>query len=216
MNASGAFSKDLLEKEAVAWRDLAPADYDRTLCAILDDISSHPISADRSAALLTLISATLRRNGRTLTESRACSAKHLLTLITEVSESAMFLHIHLLFLLAWLRLGAVVERGPESISVTPGLPHGVAFPEGVDPAAIGDPALREQAQEADARHGEAAERWNAKQRALSHLHNLATLLRIARSTFKDGENATKELVVAMSLAPGVPMALRRSLEDDAG
>jgi hypothetical protein len=216
MNARGPFTQDLLEKEAVAWRDLAPADYDRALCGMLDDISAAPHSADRSAALVTLTSATLRRDGPTLTESRACGAEHLLALIAAISEPALLLRIRLLFLLVWLRLGAVVEHGPESISVTPGLPPGVVLPEGADPAAIGDPALREQAREAAVRHGEAVERWNAKQRALGHLHRLAALVRTARPTFKDDENATKELLAAMSLVPGVPCALRRSLEDDAG
>ncbi len=215
MTARGAMIEILLEKEAEAWRDLVPEDYDRILCRMLDEISVAPHSTDRSAALLRLASVTLRRNGPTLTESRVCSAEHLLALIVAVSEPSLLVRIRLLFLLAWLQLGAVVERGPESISVTPGLPPGVVLPEGANSAAIGDSVLREQARKAAVHHGETVERWNAKQRALGHLPRLASLVRTARSAFNDDENATKELLTAMSLTPGVPMALRRSLEDDA-
>jgi hypothetical protein len=206
----------MLERETQAWRTLMPAEYDRAICGMLDDISAAPHSAERADAFLALASATLRRNGPTLTESRACVAENLLALVAVVSEPALHSRIRLLFLLAWLRLGAAVECGPESISVAPGLPPGVVLPDGADPATIADPTLREQAREAAVCHGEAVERWNAKQRALGHLHRLATLIRAARLTFRDDENATKELVAAMSLAPGVPLALRRSLEDDAG
>lgn len=215
MAAQGALTRELLRREAEAWHDLSPAEYDRALCRMLDDIdaASHP--AERANAVLVLASETLRRNGPTLTESRFRCAKSLLALVSAGSESALLLRIRLLFLLAWLQLGAVIERGPEAISVTPALPPGVLLPDGADPAAVSDPVLREQAREAAWRHGEEVERWNAKQRALGHLHSLASLVGSARGTFKDEDNRTKELVAAMSLAPGVPFALRRSLEDDA-
>lgn len=216
MVAGGALTQQLLEREAEAWRDLPPAEYDHALCRMLDDINAAPHSSERVDALLALASETLRRNGPTLTESRFRCAESLLALVPAVSEPALLLRIRLLFLLAWLRLGAVVEHGPESISVTPRLPPGVVLPDGADLAAISDPALREQAREAAVRHGEAVERWNAKQRALGYLHRLASLVHSASATFKDGGNPTKELVAAMSLAPGLPFALRRSLEDDAG
>lgn len=215
MNVHRTFTQLLLEEEAVAWRDLAPADYDRALCRMLDDLRAAPPSADRSAALVALTSATLRREGRTITESRACAAEHLLALTKAASDPTPLLRLHLLFFLAWLRLGEVVERGPEFISVAPELPPGVVGPDGMNLAAIHDPALREQAREAAVRHAEAVERWNAKQRALGHLNRLATLALAARPTFKDDESVTKELWAAMSLAPGVPTTLRRSLEDHA-
>lgn len=216
MAAGRTLTQQLLEREAEAWRDLLSAEYDQALCRILDTVNAAPHVSERVAALLALSSQTLRRNGPTLTESRFCCAESLLALVPKVSEPALLLRIRQLFLLAWLRLGAVAERGPESISVTPHLPAGVALPDGVDPAAISDPALREQAQEITVCHGEAVERWNARQRALSHLQHLATLILSAGLTFSDHEFAAKELISAMSLAPGVSSALRHSLEDEAG
>jgi hypothetical protein len=182
---------------------------------MLDDLGAAPDLAERVDTVLAVAGAMLRRDGPTLTESQACCAEHLLALFSAGSELALRLHLRLLFLLAWLRLGAAVARGPESISVAPALPHGVVLPDGVDPAEIADPALREQAQEAAKRHRETAERWNAKQRALGHLHHLATLFLAARPGFADDEDATKELATAMSLTPGLPSALRRLLADAA-
>jgi hypothetical protein len=212
--ARGALTRQLLEREARTWRGVPPAEYDHILCGMLDEVSAAPPSTERVEALLALAGATLRRNGPTLTESRACCAEHLLALVPSVSEPALHLRIRLLFLLAWLQLGTVVTRGPESISMTPDLP-GIALPYGVDPEQIADPTLREQAREMAVRHSEAVERWNAKQHALGHLHRLATLLRAARPVFRDDEDASKELAAAMSLAAGVPSALRQLFEDGA-
>jgi len=209
-----ASTQQLLEREAQAWRDLPPAEYDRAVCGMLDDVGAAPHSPERVDALLALAGATLRRNGPTLTESPACCAERLLALGSAVSEPALHWRIGMLFLLAWLQLGAAVERGPESISVAPALPPGVALPNGVDPAAIADPALREQAREDVQRHREAAERWNAKQRALGHLTRLATLARASRGAFGDDGDAARELAAAMSLVSGLSAARRRLLQDD--
>jgi hypothetical protein len=205
----------LLEREARAWRDLTPAKYDRAVCGMLENLGAVPDLAERVDGVLALAGATLRRDGPTLTELQTCCAEHLLALFSTGSELGLRLHLRLLFLLAWLRLGATVARGPESISVAPALPRGVVLPDGVDPAEIGDPAVRQQAQEAAKRHREIAERWNAKQRALDSLHRLATLFLGARPGFADDEDATKELATAMSLAPGLPSTLRRLLADAA-
>ncbi len=207
--------KQQLEREAQAWRDLTPAEYDRAVCGMLDDFGTASLTAERVDAMLALAGTTLRRDGPTLTESRACCAEHLLALVSLGSERALRSRLYLLLLLAWLRLAAVVARGPESISVAPALPSGVVLPDGVDPAEIVDPALREQAQEFARRHREATERWNAKQRALGHLHNLAALALATRPGFADDEDVTKEMAMAMSLAPGLPSGLQRLLEDAA-
>jgi hypothetical protein len=79
---------------------------------------------------------------------------------------------------------------------------------------ISCPALREQVREMAVRHSEAVERWNARQHALGHFRLLA-LLRAARPVFGDDQDASKELAAAMSLAPGLPSALRQMLEDGA-
>ncbi|MEA2943320.1 MAG: hypothetical protein QOD09_3849 [Bradyrhizobium sp.] len=213
--AQGALARQLLEQETQAWRGMAPAQYDHIICGLLDQASAAPPSAEAAEALLALASATLRRNGPILTESRARCAEHLLALVGSVSEPALQLRIRLLLLLAWLQLGTVVARAPQSVSMTPDLPPGVMLPNGADPEAISDPGLREQAREMAVRHSEAVERWNARQRALGHLHRLATLLRAARPVFADDEDASKELAAAMSLAPGLPSALRQQLEDEA-
>jgi hypothetical protein len=215
MSAGGASAQQLLEREARAWRDLTPAKYDRAVCGMLDDLGAIPDLAERVNAVLALAGATLRRDGPTLTESRARSAEHLLALFSTGLELALQLHLRLLVLLAWLRLGTAVALGPKSILVAPGLPRGVVLPDGADPAEIADPALRERAQKAAKRHRETAERWNAKQRALNHLHHLATLFLAARPGFADREDTTKELAAAMSLTPGLPFALRRLLADAA-
>jgi len=208
-------TQELLEREATAWRDLSPAELDVALCAMFDEISAAPPSAQQVDALLALSSATLRRNSLALIDSRACCAEHLLALVSTTSEPALHLRIRLLLLLAWLQLTVVVERGPESISVAPALPSGVALPDGADPARIADPNLRRQAQEAIERHSKAVKQWNARQRALGHLHRLAALVHATRPDFKDNEDAMKELAAAMSLAPGLPPALRRLLEEEA-
>jgi uncharacterized protein YukE len=215
MVARGALVQEVLEREAKAWRDLSPAEYSLAICGILGEISATPPSAEQVEALLALSSATLRRNGRTLIDSRACCAEHLLALVSATSEPALHLRIRLLLLLAWLHLGSVVERGPEYISVAPALPPGVSLPEGADLAEISDPALREQARESAEGHEKAVEHWNAKQRALGHLYHLATSVRAARPRFRDDEDAAQELAVAMSLAPGLPPELQRLLEDEA-
>lgn len=215
MVGRGALVRELLERETKAWRDFSPAEYSLAICGILSEISAAPSSAEQVEALLALSSATLRRNGPTLIDSRACCAEQLLDLVPETSEPALHLRILLLLLLAWLHLASVVESGPENISVSPALPPGVALPEGADLAEISDPALREQARESAEDHEKTVERWNAKQRALGHLYHLATSVRAARPRFRDDENAAQELAVAMSLAPGLPPELRRLLEDEA-
>jgi len=207
--------KQQLEREAQAWRDLTPAEYDRAVCGMLDDFGTASLTAEQVDAMLALAGATLRRDGPLLTESRACCAEHLLALVSLGPERTLRSRLYLLLLLAWLRLAAVVARGPESISVAPTLPSGVVLPDGVDLAEIVDPALREQAQEFARCHREATKRWNAKQRALSHLHNLATLALATRSGFADDEVVTKEMATAMSLAPGLPSELQRLLENAA-
>ena len=216
MTGSQTLPQQFLEREAEAWRVLLSTEYDHAFCKMLDDINDIPNASERIDTLLSLASRTLRRNEPTLTESRFCCAERLLRFASSLSEPAVLLRIRLLFLLAWLRLGEVVERGPESISVTPGLPPGVELPEGADPTEISDPALRKQARKAAIRHSEAVERWNAKQHALDHLNRLATLVRSVQIAFKDDESATKELMAAMSTAPGLPPALRHSLQEDAG
>jgi hypothetical protein len=215
MTSRGALTQELLEREARTWHDKSPVEYDTALCAMFDEIGAAPPSAERVEALLALSSVALCRNALTLTESRVCCSEHLLALVSTTSEPALHSRIRLLLLLAWLQLGAVVERGPESISVAPAFPPGVILPNGADPAEIADPALRQQAREIAARHDKTVELWNAKQRALDHLYYLATLIHAAQSTFRDDADAKQELIAAMSLVPGLPLALRQLLEQEA-
>src|SRR5712691_6200354 len=74
MAAREVIIRQWLEKEAEAWRDLPPREYDRALCAILEEIANRVDSSDGVDALLALTSATLRRDNPVLVESRACSA----------------------------------------------------------------------------------------------------------------------------------------------
>lgn len=206
-------TRQFLEQEAKARRDLAPADYDRALCALLEEVAAPPHTEERIRALLALVSVTLHHSDPTLVASRACCAEHLLSVRSQTSKAELRRHIELLFLLAWLQLGATIERGPASISSTPPLPYGVALPNGVSWEEISDPALREQARELAVHWSEEVERFRAKQRALDEQTLLATLLRGAKSETEDDAAAMKVLAAAMSLAPGVPSALRKSLED---
>ena len=191
------------DREAEAWRSLPPAAYDRTICAMLE-------AAEGTDAMLALASIALRRSGATLTESRVCCIEQLLAVIPSIAEPVLQSRIRVLLLLAWLQLGAVAARVPESIARAPELPPGVTLPDGADPAAIHDPVLREQALEAAARHTELVEQWNASQRAIGHLRHFAVRLRLALPS-----QEWKELAAAMSLAPGVPPELRASLENEA-
>jgi len=194
--------------EARAWRDLTPDAYDAAVCELLDGLGTGPL-----ADLLTLASATLRRTGPTVTESRGRAARYLLDLAAESRDPGLRARAHLLVLLAWLRLGATIAAGPDSITVTPDLPPGAILPTGADPADITDPALRAQAFQAAEQHAEAAVRWNAKQRALGHLRYLGELVAEA---CPDGDETVRELAAAMSLAPGIPADVRTALETAAG
>jgi hypothetical protein len=214
MNDNRGLTQNLLQKEAEDWRILPRADYDRDLCGMLDQAAALSDSAERATVLMELASAVLQRNDPTLTESRARVAMHLLALLHAVSETASLTRIRQFLLLAWQQLGTTVASGPESISVTPDLPPGVVLPNGADPSAIVDPALRKQAQEAVVRHREAVELWNAKQRALGHLGHLAALVRRARVALKDHGNVTSEMLATMASAPGISSALPQLLEDE--
>ncbi len=182
---------------------------------MFDDVGAAAESPGHVDALLALASATLRRDDATLIESRACCAEHLLALVAAVPDPALHARIRLLFLLAWLRLGADAERGPESVSVTPSLPPGIDLPNAVDVAAIADPVLREQAREEIERHRAEAELWNARQAAIAHLARLGSLARIARPDFRDGDDQARAFSAAMALAPGLPPAMRSQLAGEA-
>lgn len=214
MPARRASAQEALEKEAKIWISLSPAEYDRAICKMLDGIGSAPLSTDKVEAILALSSAALRREDPALMDSRICCAEHLLALVSETSDPGLHSRILLLLLLAWLQLGAVVEQGPDYISATPHLPEGVVLPNGADPSHIPDPILREQTLEAVKDHIEAVKRWNAKQQALGRLRRLATVINANRSNFRDVEDASKELNVAMSLMPWLPSALRQLLESE--
>ena len=101
----------------------------------------------------------------------------------------------------WRQFGTAVACGLDSISVTPDLPPGIVLPNGVDPEEISDPALREQAREMAVRHSEAVERWNARQRALGHLHRLATLLRATRPISETMKTHRKSLLPQCAWRP---------------
>jgi len=204
-----------LKKEAQAWEKLSPTEYDRTACAILDEVSADAITDEGMEAMLALAGMILRRNAPALLESRIRCAELLLALLPRISEPALAWRVCLLFLLGWLQIADFVERGPKSVSLTPDLPEGVQFPYGVSPDAITDPELRQQAVELSVRHSQEVEKWNAKQRAEGALRLLATLLRNSEPSIKTYAREVKELERAMGLAPGLPDELRRLLEQDA-
>lgn len=199
-----ASEQALLEAESAAWRDLAMPDYDRAVCALIDRL---PVD---DARILPLASASLRRDGPTLTHSRACCAERLVAFAATAPEP-LRAQTRWLFLVAWLRLGAVAAQGPETIATTPALPEGVVLPAGADPEAIVDPALREQARAAADRHRVEVGLWNAKQQALQHLHRLTALVRASRPGLTDDPVVALELTTAMALAQGLPAELRESL-----
>ena len=191
-----------LRGEARAWSDLPPDAYDAAVCDLLDGLVTGPL-----ADLIALSSATLHRDAPTVTESRGRAARYLLGLAAETPDhDALRARAHLLVLLAWLRLGATIAAGPASITVTPDLPAGVVLPYGADPLSITDPALRTEALQLAEAHGQDADRWNAKQRALGHVRYLAELVAEVRR-----DDSVRDLAAAMSLAPGIPEDVRAAL-----
>ncbi len=203
---------ELLEQEAKAWHELSATQYDRKICTLLASINVASKSVECIDAVLEFVSAALRRNLPLLSESRACCAEQLLTMISGDNPVTLRPRIQQLFLLAWLQLGTVVRSGPEIVSTSPELPPGVSLPNGSDPDEITDPVMRQRAWAAVDQHKKAIERWSAKQRALRHLNRLATILR-AKSGFADDE-LMQELRVAMLLAPGITPELQSFLEQD--
>jgi hypothetical protein len=187
--------------EARAWRDLPPDPYDVAVCDLLDDLAAGPL-----ADLIALSSATLRRSAASVTESRGRAARYLLDLTAETREHELRSRAHVLVLLAWLRLGATIAAGPDSITVTPDLPHGAIVPFGADPMSIADPSLRAEALQLAERHAQDVALWNAKQRAIGHVSHLAELVTEARR-----DDAMRELAAAMSLVPGIPEDVRAAL-----
>lgn len=194
----------VLEAEAAAWRDLATTEYDRAICALVETL---PVP---DATIIPLASASLHRDGPTLTASRACCAERLVAFAATAPEP-LRARSRWLFLVAWLRLGAVVAQGPETISTTPPLPEGIVLPDGADPAAIADHTLRERARAAAERHRVEVGFWNAKQQALQHLCRLGALLRAPQPGFTNDPMVARELATALALAQGLPAELRESL-----
>lgn len=191
----------LLEREAAAARGTTEEDYDRTVCLWLDELDAMPASEQRTQALLALAARSLRRSLSLVTESRAKLAERLLEQLGGSSSS----RVELLLMLAWSRLGATVADGPASIDVSPELPLSAALPSGASPADILDPALRAQAEAAAEEHRAQVARWNAKQRATHHLERIALLVE------KHEPPATKELLAALALAPGLPRHVASAL-----
>lgn len=197
-----------LRDEARAWRDLPPEAYDGAVCELLDGLVTGPL-----ADLLALASATLRHTELTVTESRGRAARYLLDLASETRDPALRARARLLVLLAWLRLGATIAAGPDSITIAPESPPGVILPAGAAPASITDPESRAQALDSAERHAEAAVRWNAKQRALGHVRYIGE--RVVEEC-EAGDELVRELAAAMSLAPGMPADVCTALEAAAG
>ena len=185
--------RDLPAREHQAWRELSLEEYERAVCAMMSEGS------------FDLVRATLRRQNPLLTESRACAAEWLLSVLSSGNNASAAI----LFLACWLQLSQTILRGPESVTESAPLPAGAALPEGADPALITNPELRHQAELLVQRHAEQVQLWNAKQRAVGHLVRIIALLRAARprlgETFDD-------LTLAMSLAPGLPSQVESQLQ----
>lgn len=201
MTAGATPSQRLLAAEASAWRDMPAPDYDATVTAMFDNLALDAGQAELAAALAT---ASLGRPGEGLVESRAAASEHMLELSRLVTDADQRSRYLLLFLAGWLRLAATAARTPEFIEASPPLPEGVVLPSGADPSQIADPALRAQAETLAREHEAQAQRWNTGQAAIAHLERLAALAR---------EHGPKPdaLLLAMSLAPGLPPELRREL-----
>lgn len=212
MNTGKNLINNILEREQKAWDDLGPQQYDQLVCEMLAEISEETGMEASGNNLMMLSGVTLRRISDTVTESRFRCAEQLLKHGSTISGSTFNERIYLLFLLAWLQLGVVIKSGPQSISVTADLPEGSALPNGADPSHIKDPVLYHQALEAAERHTRKVQLWNAKQRALAHLSRLATLV-LADPGVKESGSVFNELLIAMSLAPGVPATLQNSLQN---
>lgn len=204
---------NVLEMERRAWRDLPPADYERAVCGMLDELAGAQAATGATLLLLDLVEVMLERDDPILADSRACAGGHLLSLLASRAEPEERADIRRLFLSAWQQLCSAAEAGPESVPMTPELPPGVELPYGADPAAIGDPKLRAQAERAAAMHAAAIDRWNARQRAHSHIQHLGEAVRrMAGAPAEEGRSAG-DLMTAMSRAKGLPSSPRQSSEE---
>lgn len=207
-----ALTRQILQQEERAWRNLRPGDYDRALCKMMDEFGAATTTAEHVEALLALAGASLRRSAPRVVDSRARIAERLLTLSSGPAAATLRPRVYLLFLLAWLRLGVEAAAGPDRISSKPDLPPGAGIPFGADPQSITDPILRQKAHELEARHAEDVERWTASQHAIHHLYHLATLVRaVGRDRGIEGE-AFSDLRAAMSAVPGLAPELQKLLE----
>ncbi|WP_346290788.1 hypothetical protein [Sphaerothrix gracilis] len=200
-------------QESEAWENLSSTEYDSELSRLFNVIKAAPTGLVPVNAVIALTSQALRRNQAAFIESRFCCAECLLVFASATADAMALLRLRMLFLLAWLHLGAAAARGPDAISATPDLPPGVTLPDGADPILIQDPILRAQAQEAVKQHRAAAACWNAKQRALGYLYQLAEEVKMISASTSITERPLQELLMAMALASGVPSALQQSLID---
>jgi hypothetical protein len=96
--------------------------------------------------------------------------------LLEGAEPALARTVIARLVAVWRRLRSAAEGAPERIEAAPPLPPGTGLPQGVDPDEIEDPELRRRAEEAEAVHRRAAERWNEGQAALGWIRELAALL----------------------------------------
>jgi hypothetical protein len=206
MTAGATAAQRLLAAEAGAWRDMPAPEYDATVTAMFDNLGLDAGQAELAAALAT---ASLGRPGEDLVESRAAASERMLELSRLVTDPDQRSRYVLLFLAGWLRVAATAARTPEFIEASPPLPEGVVLPTGADPSQIADPALRAQAETLAREHEAQSQRWNTGQAAITHLQRLAALAR-------EPGPEPDALMLAMSLAPGLPPELRRELEAGSG
>jgi hypothetical protein len=207
-----ALAQQFLSAETRAWLELTPAEYDRTVRELFEQLAAGDRSPEQVDAALGLAGATLRRPADDLVESRAACSEHLLELSGSLPDPERRSRGLMLFLVGWFRLAAVAEKSPESIQVSPPLPAGVVLPTGADPSQITDPALREEAEALARDHRAEAERWNAGQTAIGHLRGLSA--HVETSSALDARTAS-DLLLAMSLAAGLPPELRFGRQFDA-
>jgi hypothetical protein len=204
--------RQFLEREATARLKLKPADYDREICVMLDEIARLR-SQERAHALLAFTGTVLLHGNPDLVEFRARCIEHLLSSTSTTADAELRRRGHLLLLLAWLQLAALVERGPAAITRSAPLPEGVVLPHGADPEAIADPDLRAQAMEMRKQYDEEVEQYRAKHLALDKQILVATLVRAAaRDANEEDKGEFRILAAAMALAPGLPSNVRESLE----
>ena len=162
---------DPLRREESAWTEQRAA-YDHIAADLIDQTA---VAGTDREVLLDLITTSLQRPVLALVETAGRAALTLAAVLPQLTADQQRRACQQIMVAAE-RLGAVVERGPETVSRTADLPPGSQLPAGADPAQLTDPSAAEIAGRNAKVHQNEIERWRARQHALQVFEELTALV----------------------------------------